>query len=165
VNLNWATASEINSAFFTIYKSADTLTWVELSTIPGAGNSNHIVNYSVADNDYQGNISYYQLKQMDYDGKSTLFNILSADCPKVNNLMVTIYPNPFNTFTTISMNDASNIIKTELKICDALGSEVINTILSNQITTLETNNLPSGIYFYKIIQNDKIIQSGKLISQ
>jgi hypothetical protein len=46
-----------------------------------------------------------------------------------------------------------------------LGKEVINKTITKQLTTLETSNLPSGIYFYKVIGNDKIIQSGKLISQ
>jgi hypothetical protein len=78
---------------------------------------------------------------------------------------VTIYPNPFSTSITIMINDASQIKEVELRIYNVLGAEVMNTTLTKQLTTLETSNLPSGIYFYKVIDNDKTIQSGELISQ
>jgi hypothetical protein len=42
---------------------------------------------------------------------------------------------------------------------------VKNIALTKQLTTLEMGNLPSGIYLYKVIGNNKTIQSGKLISQ
>ncbi|MFH0894656.1 MAG: ice-binding family protein [Bacteroidota bacterium] len=80
------------------------------------------------------------------------------------NEAVTIYPNPFSTSTTIMINDASQIKEVELRMYNVLGKEVMNTTLTKQLTTLETSNLPSGIYFYKVISN-KIIQSGKLVSQ
>ncbi|MCK9401563.1 MAG: ice-binding family protein, partial [Bacteroidales bacterium] len=81
------------------------------------------------------------------------------------NEAVTIYPNPFSTSTTIMINDASQIKEVELRMYNVLGKEVMNTTLTKQLTTLETSNLPSGIYFYKVISNNKIIQSGKLVSQ
>ncbi len=81
------------------------------------------------------------------------------------NEAVTIYPNPFTTSTTININDASQINKTQLRLYNVLGAEVMNTTITKQVTTLETSTLLSGIYFYKVICNDKIIQSGKLIAQ
>jgi len=81
------------------------------------------------------------------------------------NETVTIYPNPFNTTTSIVLNDASQLDNAQLSVYTILGAEVINTTVTKQVTTLETANLPSGIYFYKITSGNKIIQSGKLISQ
>ena len=78
---------------------------------------------------------------------------------------IKIYPNPFSTSTTISINDISKMGNCELRIYDVLGTEVMNTSVTKQSTTLETSNLPSGIYFYRIITNNKTIQSGRLISQ
>jgi hypothetical protein len=63
------------------------------------------------------------------------------------------------------LNDASQINNCELRIYNVLGSEVMHTSVTKQATVLETSNFPSGIYFYKVIGNDKTIQSGKLISQ
>ena len=165
VKLVWATASEINNNFYTVYKSSDAKTWVELTSIPGAGNSNQVLNYSITDNENYGNIAYYQLKQTDYDGKSTLFNISSVDCKNTVDPLVSIYPNPFNNYAILQINDASQMNHYELKIYNVLGVEVISTIITNQSTNLETSTLPSGIYSYKVIEQNKIIQSGKLISQ
>jgi hypothetical protein len=165
VKLNWTTASETNNDFFSIYESADAEIWNLISTISGAGNSNHIINYSITDNDYHGNTAYYRLKQTDYNGSVTWFNISSVDCPSSNEVEMTIYPNPFSTSATIMISDASQINNYELKIYNVLGTEVMNTIVRNQSTTLETSNLPTGIYSYKVIEKNKTIQSGKLISQ
>jgi hypothetical protein len=63
------------------------------------------------------------------------------------------------------INDASQINKYELKIYNILGEVVMNIIVADQLTTLETNNLPSGIYTYKVITKNKTIKTGKLISQ
>jgi len=82
--------------------------------------------------------------------------------PKV----ATIYPNPFSASATININDASQINNCELKIYNFLGAEVMSLPITKQVTTLETSNFSSGIYFYKIINNsNKTIQSGKLVAQ
>jgi len=78
---------------------------------------------------------------------------------------VTIYPNPFTISIEIVLKDAMTINTTYFRIYNVLGKEVLSTRIVQQLTTLNTGNLPSGIYFYKVIGNDKIIQSGKLISK
>ena len=65
----------------------------------------------------------------------------------------------------ITVNDVSQIKNCELRIYNILGVEVKNILITKQITTLETSNFPTGIYFYKMIGNNKPIQSGKLISK
>ncbi len=78
---------------------------------------------------------------------------------------IMIYPNPFNSSATISVIDASQINKAELVIYNALGEIVIRTPLTKQSTIIETHQLPSGIYLYKLINADQVMQSGRLISQ
>lgn len=78
---------------------------------------------------------------------------------------VTIYPNPFNTNTTVIINDISTVKNCQLTMYNDLGVEVINTLLTKEETTIDSGNLPSGIYFYKVIQDNKIIQSGHIIAQ
>jgi hypothetical protein len=81
------------------------------------------------------------------------------------NEVVTIHPNPFTTYAIIKINDPSQINKAELRIYNAIGEEVLNTLITKQTIALETSEFPSGVYFYKVSDDDKIIQSGKLISQ
>ena len=78
---------------------------------------------------------------------------------------VSFYPNPFSTSVGIMINDVSKINNCQLKIYNILGSEVFNTNLTKQYTSISTSNLPSGIYLYKVNSNNTTIQSGKLISQ
>ncbi|WP_317898092.1 ice-binding family protein [Aurantibacillus circumpalustris] len=81
------------------------------------------------------------------------------------NTSVTIYPNPFNTSLNISVNDASLNPNHELKIYDVVGKEMMSIKISEALTTIDTANLSSGIYFYKLFLGEEIIQSGKLVSR
>lgn len=76
-----------------------------------------------------------------------------------------IFPNPFTTSINITLNNTHQIGKYEFKILNILGVEVMNTILTKQSTTLKTGNLPAGIYIYKIFSDNKLIQTGRLISK
>lgn len=86
---------------------------------------------------------------------------------KVNmaNNAVSIYPNPSKNSINIDIVDAKQIQNAELKLYDGLGAVIINTPLTNKTTTVKTTNIPSGIYFYKVVENDLTIQTGKLIFQ
>ncbi len=78
---------------------------------------------------------------------------------------LTIYPNPFHSSVNLVLNDASDLNHCELKLYNVLGAEVMNISITSLNSTIETANLPSGIYFYKVIGNNHTIQSGRLISQ
>jgi hypothetical protein len=94
----------------------------------------------------------------------TTTGIASLDAANNNNSVV-IYPNPFTKSIDIVVNDISQINNCKLKIYNALGEEVVNTIITEKLTTLKTSNLNSGIYLYKVLVNDKTIKTGKLISK
>lgn len=79
--------------------------------------------------------------------------------------VATFYPNPFTSSINIMLNDLSKVNNVEVKIYNVLGAEIINTRITTQLSILETNNLPSGIYFYKINSDNKTIQSGKIVSK
>ena len=81
-----------------------------------------------------------------------------------NNQIISISPNPFNSFTTVNLIDASKINNYDFAVYNINGREVINTPITEQKTTLDTDKLHSGIYLYKVMDNGKLIQSGKMIS-
>lgn len=85
--------------------------------------------------------------------------------PDEANAEVSIYPNPFSTSPQIIVNNVLQFDHCVLKMYTVLGAEVMSINITNHTTTLETDHLPKGIYFYKLIGNNKIIQSGKLVSQ
>jgi len=84
---------------------------------------------------------------------------------KNSDVEISIAPNPFGSYTTVIIKNDSKINTCDLKIYNTLGKEVMNTIVTKQGTNIDMNKLQSGIYFYKVIDDNKTIQSGKLISQ
>ncbi len=71
--LEWATAAEINNDFFTIERSIDGRNWDIIDYVQGAGNSNITIYYEYKDKNPVEGISYYRLKQTDYDGQFEYF--------------------------------------------------------------------------------------------
>jgi hypothetical protein len=81
--LEWATATETNNHYFTIYKTYYPINWREVAKVDGVGTSSFTHYYRYLERDYFNDISYYYLSQTDYDGKSKDFNIISIDNRKV----------------------------------------------------------------------------------
>jgi len=79
VELNWATASEINNSYFTIERSADGKNFDDIMTKPGAGNSQVVLHYAAYDVQPLPGVSYYRLKQTDFNNASETFNIVSVN--------------------------------------------------------------------------------------
>ena len=78
---------------------------------------------------------------------------------------IRIFPNPFTQFTMVVLNNAIIINNAELRIYDVVGKEVLLTNINQQTTSIELGTLASGMYFYKFVNNNKIIKTGKLVSQ
>ena len=93
VDLKWSTTTEINNNYFTVEKSKDAYEFEPVQIIAGAGNSSQIRNYQTVDAKPYDGISYYRLKQTDYDGRSTNSQTVSVDFRKQKDEF-TIYPNP-----------------------------------------------------------------------
>lgn len=76
------------------------------------------------------------------------------------------YPNPFNPSTTIVFN-LKNSVQTSLKIY-AISGEEIETLIDNPMpagehkVTLDAQNLPSGVYIYKLTAGN-FVSSKKMI--
>ena len=80
------------------------------------------------------------------------------------NESLNIYPNPFTNQLTILLN-TTPAEKCEFILYNVLGAEMINSMIVNQSSTFDTSTLPSGVYFYKVMSNGTIIQTGKLVSK
>ena len=77
VRLSWVTATETNNDFFTIERSINLKDWEVLGFVDGAGNSSRPLHYSFTDFNPLTGVSYYRLKQTDYDGKYEYFRPLA----------------------------------------------------------------------------------------
>lgn len=152
VELSWTTASEINNDYFVVEKSFDAINFFELTAIKGNGNSNVTNHYSAYDTNPSSVITYYRLKQVDFNGDKTYHNIVSTNCNingfNVNQLALNNNILSFNITTTTNENlniyfyDYSGRLIANKPITIVEG---INTV---QLTNLE---ISTGIYMLSII--------------
>lgn len=78
VLLDWQTESEVNNDFFTIERSSDGYNWLAIHKASGAGSSNSLLRYEHLDENPLSGISYYRLKQTDFDGEYEYFPVRSV---------------------------------------------------------------------------------------
>ena len=72
-----------------------------------------------------------------------------------------IYPNPFANELNVEMLDGG---VAELTLYNVHGQALLYKAFSNT-TTLSTDHLPEGMYFYAICNNQKVVKTGKMIRQ
>ncbi len=78
-HIYWSTASEENSDYFEVKRSIDGEQWSSVGRVLAAGNSTTEKSYAIEDRNFDAEINYYRLKQVDYDGTTKIYHIVSAD--------------------------------------------------------------------------------------
>jgi hypothetical protein len=157
VELNWQTASEYNSDYFHLETSLDGINWEIVQTIPAAGFSQELLNYSAVDLDAARKQKYYRLKQVDFNGDFEMYGPLKADCAVESNNIL-LYPNPCETQVTLSV---ASQISTELNytLISPEGKVLENKQMAVQsgmtVYTLDVSGYPSGMYILQFDLNDK----------
>jgi hypothetical protein len=94
VDLSWATASEKDNDFFTIERSTDGITFEPILITDGAGNSVELLRYVETDFSPLTGISYYRLKQTDFDGAFSYSNVVPVEISASGEPGLHIFPNP-----------------------------------------------------------------------
>jgi len=92
VNLTWATASEHNSDFFRIQRSADGERYATVGVVEAAGSSSVRTDYLFTDKAPHAGLNYYRVEQVDADGRTYASNVVTALFRPGAGLSV--YPNP-----------------------------------------------------------------------
>lgn len=166
INLQWSTATETNNMGFEIEKSLDQNVWTKLGFVSGKGTTTEITNYSYSDDNIINGVSYYRLKQLDFDGSINYSPIVSVDVisPSIYSLSQN-YPNPFNPTSTINYSLPKESFVTII-IYNILGDEIavlVNEKKQAGSYSIEFNatNLTSGVYFYRL-QADSFVDTKKM---
>ncbi len=166
VDIDWSTASEKNNDYFTIQRSSDAYNFEDIKEVSGAGNSNMIINYKVVDDNPLFGVSYYRLKQTNYNGKSNYSDLVSVNyqfdygIDKV--LKLSVYPNPANSESDLNIM-IENIPKGYfvLRVSDMVGNIYlsknikIDRFQTKKLINIKNNlNLKAGIYLISITGRD-----------
>ena len=160
VDLSWSTLSETNNDFFTIERSQDGIQWQVVATVKGAGDSKQTLFYNFTDSIPLSGVSYYRLKQTDFDGTFAYSKIVSVYLGKSNVLSVQLYPNPSTGIFYVNMNSSADLVS--ISVSDLLGKLVYTKTLDKTTKQLNMSHLPKGTYLATIkaeglIKREKII--------
>jgi hypothetical protein len=156
VHLNWITATELNNYGFEIQKlSGDQFNTIGF--VAGNGTSTEKHSYTFTDENVSTGVYSYRLKQIDYNGNFEYSDAIEVDVTPADFTLEQNYPNPFNPSTKIKFSLAAESV-VSLKVFNVIGEEVavlVNGTLPAGIQELDfnSNNLSSGIYFYKLEAN------------
>ncbi|MBK8405251.1 MAG: T9SS type A sorting domain-containing protein [Saprospiraceae bacterium] len=75
---------------------------------------------------------------------------------------INLFPNPFSIQAVLKSNN--NFTNATLTIYNSFGQQVHQAKdLSGQTITLYRNNLPSGLYYIQLIQNNKTLATSKIL--
>ena len=113
-----------------------------------------------------GTFLYGMAAQGGTNNKGTIFKYLlgtvGVQTLSGNNPAVSIYPNPFSVHTTLQ---TTTVLKNATLTVYNLQGQAVTEIknISGQTITLFRNNLPGGLYFIRLTENNKVITTSKLI--
>ncbi len=154
--IEWATAAEINNDFFTVERSTNGKSWEVLTFVNGSGTTSQSQYYSARDTDPIAGISYYRLKQSDYDGSFEYFTPVSIYTETNSEEHFTLYPNPNNGNFRIDYQGDRDI---EWRIFDMQGRTIYSSVLSaRNITSVNLPQLPAGLYTVQFYSDEVISQ-------
>ncbi len=77
---------------------------------------------------------------------------------------VNVFPNPFFESATIEVKGPS-FKKYEFEVYDVSGKTVVTNAQFQNRFTLEKNDLPKGLYFYRVTGDDNLLNTGKIVVQ
>lgn len=166
VDLTWSTASEINNDYFVVERAAEDLRWEPVLEISAAGNSNRLINYRDKDREPLKGVSYYRLKQVDFDGgfsysePVSIFNQSIADGDDVF-----MYPNPSTMGSVfLRLPSVARDFETTIRLFDTSGKPLRSARFDTESNIFEFRygELSPGIYLIQI-DSEAINETKKLV--
>jgi uncharacterized repeat protein (TIGR01451 family) len=152
--VNWTTDSESNSSHFELFKSQNGIEWRLFETLAAANHSVTKQFYVVEDNEPSIGVNYYQLKQIDNDGKFEIFPSIFIDCETLNESKFFTRPNPSTTDFFVTFFNETAVKSADMHIKDIKGVMVkskrfdIESGANNVM--IDGADLNPGVYFITI---------------
>ncbi len=154
IRLDWATASEIDNKGFFLERSTDGISFASLGWIEGHGNSNTTILYTTPDRNVAPDVVYYyRLRQVDYDGRYTFSEIVSASIHGAGIIIGEPVPNPASEASRINVY-SSDDQAADITMYNATG-QLIHSAQQHiypgaNFVEIAVSDLASGIYFVNI---------------
>jgi trimeric autotransporter adhesin len=167
-NIQWTVTNQGNISSYIVERSIDSRNFDAVGTV-AAVNGNGDIKYSFTDYNAArfSSVVYYRVRAVEQSGQFKFTNIVNVAFGAVIKEMITLYPNPANDKTSLSV--ASNKDETaQVRVIDNTGRVVnqrfINIVKGKNNFELSISNLSTGLYYIEIT-GKTINQKIKLIKQ
>ena len=143
VALAWATASEKNSAYFEVQRSANAEAYATIGKVAAQGSSTSAREYAFVDAQPLAGSSYYRLHQVDNDGTDAYSPVVAVQ--RKGLAEASVYPNPGANFLVLPAATGA----LHYRIFNTLGQ----ALLSGQAAGsehLDITSLPTGTFFLEL---------------
>jgi len=151
--IKWSTASEFNTAGFTVEHSDDGLKFASLHHLAAAGNSNRVRQYQWIHTSPKQGINYYRIRQTDRDGRYNYTKVITLQY-FTNATTIRIFPNPvIEKLTVLVPEGRRGGNDNYIRIFDVMGKEVMRQkiIVGTKQLDLNTSKLSAGIYHLQMM--------------
>ena len=167
VDLFWSTESENNNDFFNVERSIDGVDYKKISTVKGAGNTDHQTQYFTIDEDPFTGVNYYRLKQVDFNGEFEYSDVVAVNILDDFYDLLSVFPNPTTGKTEVIFNSYTNE-NVLLSVMSSEGTTIVNTMIEatkgGNRFNLDLSMKPRGVYIVTITSRDKVYRS-KLVKE
>lgn len=156
VELEWITAMEDHNNYFEVERSADGHNWEVIDIVKSQSNSNSDQFYATADLNPLNGVSYYRLKQTDYDESYSYSDIQSVEFRSPENTTFKVFPVPASTFLNVTSNH--NIEAGNIRISNSVGAVIMVPASHSADSSIrfDISQLQAGMYFLTIKENNTI---------
>jgi hypothetical protein len=150
--LKWSTASEYENKGFEVQKSNDKIMFETIDFVDGQGTTLEIQDYDYLDVNIKGDVTYYRLKQVDFDETFEYSDVVVIYHPSDDETLEFVtYPNPTNGQINVNAAFSTPLNDVRLEIV-SIDGKVLKTIeTGNGVTTIQRtlnlDQLASGNYF------------------
>lgn len=158
VELTWETLSERNNDYFVVERSDNSLIWEPVAYASGAGNSSSRLFYTAADEEPLTGISYYRLKQVDYDGTFSYSEPVSIINDAGNEWQINLFPNPSGSGrVTLHFSGLHSLERYTTSLSTISGSVLRSEIIEAESSYFlyDYGDLPPGIYLLTVCSSNR----------
>jgi hypothetical protein len=157
IALNWQTINEVNVSYFNMQRSNNGNEFTSIGKLNAS-----CCSYEFTDplpTSHSPLTIYYRLEMVDKDGSKTYSEIKRVTLnEKTATRNILLFPNPAKALVTIQCAGTK-----ELLIIDNLGRTIKQFNNPTEHQTLNTKQMPKGIYVVKAMMNNGDIKVGKLM--
>lgn len=154
VEINWATANEINNEKFILETSQIGEVFNSIGEIRGSGTTFEPQTYRFTHHTPSQGINYYRLKQVDFDGTFAYSKVIAINAPGSKDIFA--FPNPAKDKITVQYDRSKGA--GNIQLFDALGRRV-NANIAGYAGNYEVklpDGLAKGTYWLKVERGGQV---------